>query len=85
MIVGGNLNDPVAVAFGKVLRRLRKDSPMSQEELGMAAGLQQRYISFLERGLYQPSITTVFQLAYALDMSPRQLVELVEAELGLSP
>jgi transcriptional regulator with XRE-family HTH domain len=73
----------VAVAFGRVLRRLRKNALMSQEALGIAADLQRKSISWFELGEKQPTITTVFRLAQALQVRPNELVELVEAELKL--
>jgi transcriptional regulator with XRE-family HTH domain len=76
------LNTPVAVAFGKVLRKSRKDKSQSQEELGLEAGLQRNYISELERGEKQPTITTLFKLAIALKIKPSKLIELVERDMG---
>jgi transcriptional regulator with XRE-family HTH domain len=77
------LSELVAVAFGRVLRRLRKNALMSQEALGIAADLQRKSISWFELGEKQPTITTVFRLAQALQVRPNELVELVEAELKL--
>jgi transcriptional regulator with XRE-family HTH domain len=76
------LNTPVAVAFGKVLRKSRKDKGLSQEELGLEAGLQRNYISELERGEKQPTITTLFKLAIALKIKPGKLIELVERDMS---
>ena len=77
------MSELVAVAFGRVLRRLRKNALMSQEALGIAADLQRKSISWFELGEKQPTITTVFRLAQALLVRPNELVELVEAELKL--
>jgi transcriptional regulator with XRE-family HTH domain len=75
------LNQSVAVAFGKVLRKVRQDAGLSQEQLALAATLQRKHISALELGDKQPTITTVFKLSGALQIAPRSLVELVEVEL----
>lgn len=56
---------------------------MSQEALGIAAGVQRNAISSYELGEQQPTITTVFRLSRALQVRPNELVELVEAELEL--
>lgn len=56
---------------------------MSQEALGIAADLQRKSISWFELGEKQPTITTVFRLARALQIRPNELVALVEAELKL--
>lgn len=72
----------IAIGFGKVLRRLRLASGMTQEELGLEAGLQRNYISSLERGEKQPSLTTIFRLAKAMDTLPSAFLEIVETELS---
>jgi transcriptional regulator with XRE-family HTH domain len=78
------LSATIADAFGRVLRKLRTDANLSQEVLGLEAGLQRNYISSLELGEKQPSITTVFKLAAALNMKPGKLIALVEVEFNAS-
>jgi len=56
---------------------------MSQEALGTAADLQRKSISWFELGQKQPTITTMFRLARALQIQPSQLIKLVEVELEL--
>lgn len=70
----------VVKQFAIVLQELRHESGLSQEELAEKSNLHDRYISFLERGLRQPTITTIFKLAKALNISPSQLIEKVEAQ-----
>lgn len=70
------------MAFGAVIRRLRKQAGISQEQLGFDAELQRNYISLIELGRYQPTLSTVFRLAYALHVSPGSLVEQVERQLA---
>lgn len=70
------------VAFGKVLRKLRQDAGLTQEELGFEAELRRSYVSILELGQQQPSLTTILKLAKALDCSAQALMGLVEAELS---
>ena len=67
-------------AFGKVLRALRVERGLSQEALALEAGVQRNYVSLIERGVNQPTITIIFKLATALEMNPSQVVELVEKE-----
>ena len=69
-------------AFGRVLRRLRKAADLSQEALGFESELQRNYVSLIELGKYQPTISTVFKLAYALKVTPSSLIKLVELELA---
>ncbi|MDN2699157.1 helix-turn-helix transcriptional regulator [Janthinobacterium sp. SUN073] len=67
----------IAIAFGTVLRRLRKDVEMTQEQLGFEAGLQRKYISELELGIKSPSLESVMKIASALKIPPGDFVELV--------
>ena len=60
---------------------MRLKAEMTQEALGLEAGLQRKYISSLELGEYQPTLETVFKLSKALDIPPGKLVTLVEQEL----
>ena len=70
------------IAFGKVLRRLRIDLGLSQEALALSAELKRNYISLMELGQNQPTITTIFKLADALGIKPSKLMDLVENEIN---
>ena len=76
----GKLKSQPGEAFGKVLRALRVERGLSQEALALEAGVQRNYVSLIERGVNQPTITIIFKLATALEMNPSQVVELVEKE-----
>ena len=71
-----------AVAFGKVLRQLRQDANLTQEELGFEADLRRTYVSILELGQQQPSLTTLLKLARALELTGSELVGMIEAEMN---
>lgn len=64
--------------FGKVLRELREANKISQEKLAEYCDLDRTYISLLERGLRQPTITTIFKLSNALNIAPSELIQKVE-------
>jgi len=68
--------------FGKVLREQRVLKKLSQEKLAELCDLDRTYISLLERGLRQPTISTLFKIADALDLPPSELVKKVEEEIG---
>lgn len=70
-----------AVAFGKVLRRLRQAAGLTQEQLGLDAELRRTYISILELGHQQPTLTTILKLARPLKHSAQEIVGMVEAEI----
>ena len=65
--------------FGEVLRDLRRKQGLSQEELGFETGYHRTYISLLERGLRSPTLTTIFQLATALEVKPSEMIRQVES------
>ena len=55
---------------------------MSQETLALEAGLDRSYVSKLETGVYQPSISTLFSIAEVLGVRPSKLVDKVEDEIS---
>jgi transcriptional regulator with XRE-family HTH domain len=69
-------------AFGMVLRALRKEAGLTQEQLGFEANLRRTYISTLELGEQLPSLETVFKLAWALKIAPAELVDRVNTLLS---
>lgn len=62
------------VVFGQELRKARNAAGISQEKLALLIGLDRTYISMLERGLRQPTLTTIFRLCPALNLS---IVEMI--------
>ncbi|MBB5637272.1 transcriptional regulator with XRE-family HTH domain [Pedobacter cryoconitis] len=64
--------------FGQVLKKLREERGISQENLGHNSGLDRTYISLLERGLRVPTIVTLFKLAKVLDKKPSEIISLLE-------
>lgn len=64
--------------FGAALRRLRRAAGLTQEQLGLEAGVQRNFISLIENGQNQPTISTISRLARALGIKASQLV--AEAE-----
>ena len=69
-------------SFGVVLRRLRKVAGLTQEGLAGEADLQRNYVSSIERGRQQPTLTTIFKLAAALKCPADEIVRLVGVELA---
>jgi transcriptional regulator with XRE-family HTH domain len=67
--------------LGEVVRKFRQERQFSQETLAADAGLHRTYISLLERGLRNPSITVIHQLADALKVSMVDLVREFEERL----
>ncbi len=75
-------NLPIEKIFGLVLRKFRTLNELSQEKLSQECGLDRSYISLLERGLRQPSLTTILLLSKALDTTAANMVSSVEEILN---
>jgi len=71
-----------AVAFGRALRRLRHRKGLTQENLGFEADLRRTFVSVLELGQQQPTLTTILKLAKVLNVKPSKLLDLVEREIA---
>lgn len=68
----------IPAIFGKVLRELRMSQNISQEELAFRAGVDRTFVSRIERGQRQPTITSLIALGVALGMSAAELVRETE-------
>jgi len=62
-------------AFGKILLQLREQKEVSQKEVADNCNLERAYISRLERGLLQPSLTTIVKIAEYFNVSPGVLID----------
>lgn len=60
---------PEHAALGEAVRQLRLEAEMSQEELAEAAGTDLTQVGGVERGVRNPSYTTLLRLAGALGSS----------------
>ncbi len=56
------------------LRRLRVSAGLSQEALASLAGIHRTYLSSVERGERNLTISNVFRIAEALGVDPRELL-----------
>ncbi|MFY1663737.1 helix-turn-helix domain-containing protein [Pseudomonas sp. Pseu.R1] len=66
-------------AFGKVLKERRKRAGLTQEQLALESDVQRNYVSLIERGVNQPTITIIFKLAAGLKCRSSDLIAEVEA------
>jgi transcriptional regulator with XRE-family HTH domain len=65
---------PLHVAFGQVVRELREEQGLSQEELGNRTGLHRNHVGQVERGELTPTLKSVEALADALGLPPSELI-----------
>ena len=60
---------------GRNVRELRKELDLSQEELAFECGRHRTYISGVERGVRNPTVIVIEQIAKALKVPPFRLLE----------
>ena len=71
---------PFELPFGAALRRVRLAAGLSQERLALESGVQRNFISLIETGQNQPTISTIVKLARALGLKASELVAEAESE-----
>lgn len=71
-------------ALGRVIRRERKRSGLTQERLAELSDLHVNMISLIERGRSAPAIDTLEAIARALGRRPSQVVRAAEREIPWS-
>ncbi len=66
----------VAEAFGAALKAARKKKGLSQEKLAFQSNLDRTYISLLERGKRQPSLSSILEISKCLDIPAHELIRI---------
>ena len=79
--MGKTTNIGIETAFGRVVRKIRLEQALTQEQLGFEAGLRRTFISSIELGEKTPSLKSVQALSLALDIPMSKLLQLTESEL----
>ena len=62
-------------AFGKNLKKIRKAKQISQEELAYRCDIELSQIGRIERGVINTSISNIFIIAEALEITPKDLFD----------
>ena len=65
----------IRVRLGQNVRRLREAKGWSQEDYADRAGIHRTYVSDIERGKRNPTITVVEKLAVPLNVTPASLLD----------
>ena len=68
-----NIKKEILIQFGNNLRNARVEKGYSQEKLANEIGVEISQISRIERGVINTSVTTIFHISRALNISPGQL------------
>lgn len=70
-----NRQDPILVALGDAIRRIRVEKGISQEKLALLAEVDRSYVGRVERGDNNVAMLTLARLAKALGISLMDLME----------
>lgn len=74
--------------FGVAVKRHREELELTQEQVYLRTGIQQRYLSNVENGKRNPSLGSIRRLAAGLGLSASELLrtaEEIEAAEAKSP
>ena len=63
------------MAFGRHVRQIRLRRDETQEEVAHRAGIHVTYLSGIERGVRNPSLTSICALAFGLRVSMGELFD----------
>jgi len=64
----------IKAEFGNTIRKIRRKNKFTQEHVALSCNMSLRFYQDLEAGNKQPTITTLFRLALALEASPIELI-----------
>ncbi|NTZ82556.1 helix-turn-helix transcriptional regulator [Burkholderia metallica] len=64
---------PISLALGKRIKECRHAAEKSQETLAFEASVDRTYISAIERGIANPSVETLANLCYSLNVTLAEL------------
>ncbi len=73
------LAPPVQIALGRAVKARRDELGLTQEQLALRGGLQQKWISNVETGKRDLMYSSLRRLAPVLDLTTAQLIERAEA------
>lgn len=80
-MVSGVAGDPaITVAIGRAVRSLREQQGLSQEELAARSKMHRTYVGGIERGERNPTVTVLYRLAAALQVSGSALLAVAERD-----
>lgn len=66
---------PTPRQFGMRLKAIRTKKKLSQAAVATRAGLSREYVNKIERGRYDPPLSTITALAKALKVRPGSLLD----------
>lgn len=73
--MGVNRNQEYISAFAKHFSEIRTKSGFSREKLALEADLDDTLVYRIEKGLSNPTLSTLYALAKALKINPKTLLD----------
>ncbi len=67
------MKDKRLVAFGKIIREMRKEKDLSQEAFADLVGIDRSYMGCIERGEKNVTLTKVYQICEGLSVDPTEV------------
>lgn len=64
----------IKTKFGDALLKARQSKGLSQEKLAAKANMSWRFYQEIERGKQQPTLSFIFELCKAIDMTPGEFL-----------
>jgi len=74
-------DDPLVRALGHVVREVRKERRLTQDELGLRAGIHPTWVSHIESGRVNPTFLNLARVSKGLGIRTSELVSRVEEEM----
>lgn len=68
----------ILIKFGEKVRDLRKKKELSQEQLAFKADMHRTYIGMIERAEKNISLSNIYKIALALNVSMAELLKEIE-------
>lgn len=65
--------DNIYFEIGKRIYQARKKKNMSQEQLASESGIDRSHMGFIEQGRRRPTLSTIYKIAKALEISLERL------------
>lgn len=74
------MDNNIIMLFGLAIRKIRKEKNISQERLAEMTGLHRTYISEIERGNRNLSLTNINKFSLAFNLTNSELFSIIENE-----
>ncbi len=81
----GTWGERLREALPAELTRLREQRGLSKNELSVRTGLARSFITTLEQGGASPSVETLGRIAFALGLSPGEILRRAEKRISALP